>query len=95
MPKLTDTEQWTVNVHKCIDKAAGTENGKQPDDPWFEKLTVYINTEMKREMDLIGKSILAKNTMYDLIRDKVLEQRNNSKKLGLMRTSCIYDLMQR
>ena len=56
---------------------------------------MYINTEMKREMDLIGKSILAKNTMYDLIRDKVLEQRNNSKKLGLMRTSCIYDLMQR
>ena len=25
LPKMTDTEKWTMNVHKCIDKAAGTD----------------------------------------------------------------------
>ena len=95
LPKMTDTEKWTINVHKCIDKAAATEQGKQPDEPWLDKLTVFVNQDLKREMDSIGKFVLSKNTMFDLIRDKVKEQVTASKKLGLIRLGCLYDLMQR
>lgn len=50
---------------------------------------------MKREIDAIGKFILAKHIMYDLVRDKIQEQLDTCKKLGLMRFGFIYSLMQR
>ena len=54
-----------------------------------------MNQDLKKEMDIIGKFVLSKNTMFDLIRDKVKEQVMASKKLGLIRLGCLYDLMQR
>lgn len=95
LPKLSTNESWTMNVHKCIDKAAATKNGSLPDEPWIEKLSTCVNVDMHANIQEMAQFVLLKSVQFELVRERLQKQKEQALSMGLMRMGCIFSLMER